>query len=139
MLFGPASGAFMTKFLVDEHKVTELQFEDDKKGLTNDNTTRSYSYIKQLNAPIGPKQTKCHSTENLDFLDLDKAVLVTVTTQTPDVPSGNVFSVKTKYLLTWAPGNSTRFYMTCAIEWTGKSWLKGRHQPLFLLSPRPII
>ncbi|OAX84856.1 hypothetical protein ACJ72_00758 [Emergomyces africanus] len=125
LVFGPASGAFMSKFLVEYQKVTDLQLEDDKKGLSMDNKTRSYSYIKPLNAPIGPKQTKCISTENLDVLDLEKAVLVTLTTQTPDVPSGNIFCVKTKYLLTWAENNATRLYMTCTIEWSGKSWLKG--------------
>lgn len=128
LVFGPSSGSFITKFLLDNQKVTELQFEDDKKGLSNDSRSRSYSYIKPLNASIGPKQTKCITNENLDFLDLEKAVLVTMTTQTPDVPSGNVFSVKTKYLFTWAPGNSTRFYMSCTIEWSGKSWLKGKEK-----------
>ncbi|KAK2786500.1 hypothetical protein FQN52_007806 [Onygenales sp. PD_12] len=125
LVFGPASGAFMTRFLLDDQKVTELQFEDDKKGLSMENKTRSYTYIKPLHGSIGPRQTRCNSTENLDFLDLEKAVLVTLNTQTPDVPSGNVFSVKTKYLFTWAENNATRFYMTCTIEWTGKSWLKG--------------
>lgn len=126
LVFGPASGDFMTKFLVENQKSGELQFEGTTKGLTNESRVRKYSYIKPLNAPIGPKQTKCISTENLDFLDLEKAVLVTLGTQTPDVPSGNVFAVKTKYLLTWAPNNQTRFLMTCTIEWTGKSWLKGK-------------
>ncbi|PWY85836.1 hypothetical protein BO94DRAFT_547014 [Aspergillus sclerotioniger CBS 115572] len=124
-VFGPASGEFMTKFLVDNQKSGELQFESGNKGLTNDSRTRNYSYIKPLNGSIGPKQTKCISTETLDFLDLEKAVLVTLSTQTPDVPSGNVFLTKTKYLFTWAPGNQTRFLMTCTIEWSGKSWLKG--------------
>lgn len=126
LVFGPASGAFMTKFLLENQKATDLQFDDDKKGLTNETRTRTYSYTKPLNASIGPRQTKCISTEHLDFLDLEKAVLVTLTTQTPDVPSGNVFSVKTKYLFTWAPRNATRFYMSCTIEWTGKSWIKGK-------------
>lgn len=126
LVFGAASGAFISKFLVDNQKAGELQFESQKMGLTNDSRTRQYSYIKPLNGSIGPKQTKCISTEFLDFLDLGKAVLVTLTTQTPDVPSGNVFATKTKYLFTWAPGNQTRFFMTCTIEWTGKSWLKGR-------------
>ncbi|EFR00641.1 GRAM domain-containing protein YSP2 [Nannizzia gypsea CBS 118893] len=125
LIFGVPSAAFMAKFLVDYQKVTDLQFEDDKKGLTNDTKTRSYNYIKPLNGAIGPKQTKCISSEQLDFLDFEKAVLVTLTTQTPDVPSGNVFSVKTKYLLTWAPGNATRMVMSCLVEWTGKSWIKG--------------
>ncbi|KAI1921870.1 hypothetical protein LOZ60_006041 [Ophidiomyces ophidiicola] len=125
LVFGPSSGSFISKFLLDHEKVIDLQFEDDKKGLTEENKTRSYSYIKPLNSSIGPKQTKCTTVEQLDFLDLEKAILVTLTTQTPDVPSGNVFSVKTKYLLTWAPGNSTRFFMSCNVEWTGKSWIKG--------------
>lgn len=125
LVFGPASGEFMTKFLVDNQKSGELQFEGTTKGLTNESRIRKYSYIKPLNGSIGPKQTKCISTENLDFLDLEKAVLVTLSTQTPDVPSGNVFATKTKYLFTWAAGNQTRFLMTCTIEWSGKSWLKG--------------
>ncbi|KAH1793150.1 hypothetical protein KXX36_003490 [Aspergillus fumigatus] len=124
-VFGPASGSFIPKFLVENQKSGELQFESEKKGLTNESRTRKYSYIKPLNGSIGPKQTKCISTETLDFLDLEKAVLVTLSTQTPDVPSGNVFCTKTKYLFTWAPGNQTRFFMTCTIEWSGKSWLKG--------------
>lgn len=126
LVFGPASGAFVPKFLVDNQKSGELQFSSEKKGLTNDSRNREYSYIKPLNGSIGPKQTKCLSTEYLDFLDLEKAVLVTLTTQTPDVPSGNVFSTKTKYLFTWAANNETRFFMTCTVEWTGKSWLKGK-------------
>jgi hypothetical protein len=125
MLFGPASGVFLTRYLLDEQKVTELQYEDDKKGLGDQSKSRSYSYIKPLYASIGPKQTKCITTENLDALDLERSISVTCTTQTPDVPSGNVFSVKTRYCLSWGPGNATRFQMNCTVEWTGKSWLKG--------------
>ncbi|KAJ5145824.1 uncharacterized protein N7515_000388 [Penicillium bovifimosum] len=121
-----SSGDFMTKFLVDNQKSGELQFEGTAKGLTNESPTRKYSYIKPLNGSIGPKQTKCISTENLDFLDLEKAVLVTLSTQTPDVPSGNVFATKTKYLFTWAANNQTRFLMTCTIEWSGKSAIDGQ-------------
>ena len=125
-VFGPASTNFMPKFLVDNQKSGELQFDIESGGLTNESRTRQYSYIKPLNGSIGPKQTKCISTETLDFLDLEKAVLVTLSTQTPDVPSGNVFCTKTKYLFTWAANNQTRFLMTCTIEWSGKSWLKGK-------------
>ncbi|RDW78708.1 GRAM and VASt domain-containing protein [Aspergillus mulundensis] len=124
-VFGPASVSFVPKFLVDNQKCGELEFNCEKTGLTNENRTRKYSYIKPLNGSIGPKQTKCISTEQLDFLDLEKAVLVTLSTQTPDVPSGNVFTTKTKYLFTWAANHQTRFLMTCTIEWSGKSWLKG--------------
>ncbi|KAI9842314.1 MAG: hypothetical protein M1837_007306 [Sclerophora amabilis] len=125
MIFGATSGVFMTKWLLDDQKVLELEMEDDKKGLSNEKRSRAYSYIRPLNGSIGPRQTKCIITESLDAIDLEKAVSVTVVTQTPDVPSGNAFNVKTRYCLTWAPGNGTRVLVNCTIEWTGKSWLKG--------------
>ena len=125
LMFGPGSGAFMSRWLVEEQKCMDLQMDDDKKGLGEDKCSRTFSYIKPLNGSIGPKQTKCVITENLDAINLDKAVSVTITTQTPDVPSGNAFSTKTKYCLMWAEGNATRLLMNCTIEWTGKSWLKG--------------
>lgn len=126
LLYGPQSGAFVRKFLVDGvSKAQDLQLEDDKKGLDNETKIRKYQYIKPLGGSIGPKQTNCITTENLDFFDLEKAVSVTCTTQTPDVPSGSAFSTKTRYCLTWAPGNATRFQMNMTIEWTAKSWLKG--------------
>lgn len=139
MVFGPASGGFMTKWLLDEQKVTDLQMEDDKKGLSDGVTSRSYSYIKPLYASIGPKQTKCLITETLDAFDLDKAVSVTVSTQTPDVPSGNVFTTKTKFCFTWAPGNATKVFMNSTVEWTGKSWLKGNQLELFDLTMQFLI
>jgi hypothetical protein len=126
MLYGSASGIFVSKYLNEECKVTDLVFEDDKKGLSNDNKIRQYTYIKPLGGSIGPKQTKCITTETLDAFDLEKAVSVTCTTQTPDVPSGSAFSVKTRYCLSWAPNNATRLQMNCGIEWTAKSWLKGK-------------
>ena len=125
LLFGPNSSTFMSNWLHDEQKVLDLVMEDDKIGLTESRRARTYSYIKPITAPIGPKQTKCIITETLESLDLEKAVSVTVVTQTPDVPSGNVFSVRTKYCLTWTEGNATRLFTNCIIDWTGKSWLKG--------------
>ncbi len=129
MLFGPQSGVIMRKFFVDDQKSGDVQIEDDKKGLGKDQKSFSYSYVKNLHGSIGPKTTKCMVDQTLDFFDLQKAVSVTCSTQTPDVPSGNVFLTKTKYCLMWGPGNSTRFIANCAIEWSGKSWIKGRsHQ-----------
>ena len=66
--------------------------------------------------------------ESIENMDLEKSVNVSVITQTPDVPSGNVFSVKTKYCLSWAENNATRVTANCAIEWTGKSWIKGKFE-----------
>ena len=125
LLYGPQSGVFMRKFLVDECKSLDLVLEDDKKGLSNDKKSRQYTYIKPLGGSIGPKQTKCITTETLAYFDLEEAVSVTCSTQTPDVPSGNAFVTKTRYCITWGPGNATRFQMNCTIEWSAKSWLRG--------------
>ena len=124
MVFGPASGVFMRKWLVDDQKSIDLQLEPGVH-LSPDNKTMSFSYIKPLNASIGPRQTKCIINQTLEQYDLEKAVTVSCSTQTPDVPSGNIFVVKTRYCFMWAPGNQTRLLMSNTIEWSGKSWLKG--------------
>jgi hypothetical protein len=124
LMFGAESAAFMTKFLTADQKCTELQM-DDKKGLSLENKSRTYNYIKPLYGAIGPKSTKCIVTETVDNLDYEKAANLTMSTQTPDVPNGNVFVVKTKYCLSWAENNSTRVQVNCTIEWSGKSWIKG--------------
>ncbi len=135
LMFGPASTIWLSNWLTNDMKCLELMMEE-KRGLAQDNKTRVYSYIKPLYASMGPKSTKCITTEVLDTLDLDKCVSVTVSTQTPDVPSGNIFLTKTKYCLTWAEGNATRIQMNCAIEWSGKSWLKGMFSLLATAIPR---
>ncbi|PVI06310.1 hypothetical protein DM02DRAFT_609876 [Periconia macrospinosa] len=124
LTFGPASGVFMRKWLVEDQKSMDLQMEDDGKGLGEGNKTFSFSYIKPLGGSIGPKQTKCNITSNLEQYDLNKAVTILQTTQTPDVPSGNIFVTKTRYCLMWGPNNSTRLIMTFTVEWSGKSWLR---------------
>ncbi|KAI8942176.1 hypothetical protein NX059_000263 [Plenodomus lindquistii] len=125
LMFGPASGVFMRKWLIEDQKSTDLQMEDDKKGLGEDKKNFNYSYIKPLNAPVGPRQTKCNIAMTLEQFDLEKAVSVQCSTSTPDVPSGSIFLTKTRYCLMWGPGNSTRLIMTFTVEWSGKSWLRG--------------
>ncbi|KAK0636837.1 hypothetical protein B0T17DRAFT_486007 [Bombardia bombarda] len=124
LLFGPASAAWMMKWLSGDQKCTEVTMED-KRGLSDDVKSRTFSYIKPLSGSIGPRQTKCIVTETLENIDLEKSVNVLCSTQNPDVPNGNIFVVKTRYCLTWAEGNATRVQINCTIEWSGKSWLKG--------------
>jgi hypothetical protein len=126
LMFGPASGAFMKKWLVEDQKSTELQLEDDGKGLDDNHKTMSFSYTKPLGGGIGPSKTRCLINSTVEQFNLDKVITVLCSTQTPDVPSGNVFLVKTRYCLMWGPNNSTRIIMTFAVEWSGKSWLKGK-------------
>ena len=129
LAFGPASGIFMRKLFDNELRCKELNLVDDGIGLDNDHKTMTFDYIKPLNAPVGPRQTKCITTNNLLAYDLEKAVTVDCSTQTPDVPSGSVFTTKTRYCFMWGPDNSTRMIASCTIEWTGKSWLKGAVYP----------
>ncbi|KAG6273293.1 hypothetical protein E4U48_002895 [Claviceps purpurea] len=124
LVFGPGSVAWMGKWLSAEQKCTEIQMED-KKGLTGENKSRTFSYIKPLNGSIGPKQTKCVVTETMEQIDLEKSVNLSVSTQTPEVPYGNLFTVKTRYCLSWAENNATRVQINCTVEWSGKCWLKG--------------
>jgi len=125
LMFGPASGVFMRKWLVEDQKSTDLQMEDDKKGLGDEKKSFNYSYIKPLSAPVGPRQTKCNIAMTLEQYDLEKAATVLCSTGTPDVPSGSIFLTKTRYCLMWGPDNSTRLIMTFTVEWSGKSWLRG--------------
>ncbi|RKF83946.1 putative gram domain-containing protein [Golovinomyces cichoracearum] len=126
LIFGAGSQSWLYNFLTVDQKCFDYSLEESaKKPLGLDNKVRNYTYIKPLNGPIGPKQTKCICIETLEFLDFEKYIVVSVSTQTPDVPSGNVFCIKTRYCLSWGPNNGTRLQMSYVIEWTGRSWLKG--------------
>ncbi|TID14907.1 hypothetical protein CANINC_004578 [Pichia inconspicua] len=90
------------------------------------NNKRVYRYVKPVNGgPVGPKQTKCIVEETIEKKDFDKYCLVVQSTESPDVPSGNSFKVRTKIFLSWAPNNSTRLFIVTMVVWTGKSWIKG--------------
>lgn len=106
--------------------LAELQISDWAPEKSGSNLlARSMSYIKPLNGAIGPKQTKCLITDESAHVDFDDYVCVITTTRTPDVPSGGVFSVKTRTSMTWAKGNSCRVIVTTGVEWTGRSFVKG--------------
>ncbi|KAK6505757.1 hypothetical protein TWF481_007649 [Arthrobotrys musiformis] len=129
-MYGESSLQFLTRLLSEDCKVENLSIPDAKfveNGSADypGKKSRSFSYIKPLNASIGPKSTKCLITEVVEQEDLEKAVTVVTYTQTPDVPSGGVFKVLTRTCLMWGEGNGTRIVMTCTVEWSGKSWIKG--------------
>ncbi|TFK18705.1 hypothetical protein FA15DRAFT_675088 [Coprinopsis marcescibilis] len=120
-----ASG-FIKDFLVVDQKLLEIQMSDwmpvpnDPKLLT-----RNMSYIKPLYASMGPKQTKCEIRDETEHIDFDEYVSTLTTTRTPDVPSGGVFSVKTRTCITWASPVTTKVRVTTQVEWTGRSFIKG--------------
>jgi hypothetical protein len=83
------------------------------------------SYIKPLNGAIGPRQTKCEIRDETIYTDFDDYVVTITTTRTPDVPSGNVFSVKTRTCIMWASAVSSRVIVSTQVEWTGRSFIRG--------------
>lgn len=89
-----------------------------------ENKTRTFTYTKPLPGNIGPSKTKCIVSETLDHLDLSDYVKVTQSSKTPDVPSGNLFIVKTIYIMSWDKANTTKVSVYFSMEWSGKSWLK---------------
>lgn len=123
-----ASG-FIKDFMREEQKLIDLQISDwapsancrGNPGLL----TRNMSYIKPLNGSIGPRQTKCELSDEVVHCDFDDFVSTLTTTRTPDVPSGNVFSVKTRTCIMWASNVSCRVIVTTQVEWSGRSFIKG--------------
>lgn len=122
LLFGPDNSYYVK--MLKEQKNFDVT-DDTITELSQSKKERSYSYIKPLGGSIGPKQTKCLITDKLLEYDLEKSICVEVITQSPDVPSGNSFKVKSKLYFSWAANNTTKIYNVTSIEWTGKSWIKG--------------
>lgn len=117
VLFG-TSRKFHKKFIEDHDGLEITDYGEFVDGV------RSYTYRKALNYSIGPKSTRCEVLETLQHHDFGLYIVVLSSTQTPDVPLGNLFLVKTRYALSWGANNTTRFILSFFIEWTGRSWIK---------------
>ncbi|KAJ3572178.1 hypothetical protein NP233_g3267 [Leucocoprinus birnbaumii] len=119
-----ASG-FIKEFMTVDQKLIDIQMSDWQPTAPGSNLlTRNMSYIKPLNASLGPKQTKCEIRDEMVYNDPEQYITTVTTTRTPDVPSGGVFSVKTKTCVTWASSVSTRLLVTTQVEWTGRSFIR---------------
>ncbi|CCO30108.1 GRAM domain-containing protein YSP2 AltName: Full=Yeast suicide protein 2 [Rhizoctonia solani AG-1 IB] len=119
-----ASG-FLKDFMAGEQKLMEIQISDwhpEQSG--SQLLTRNMTYIKPLNGSIGPKQTKCELKDETLHVDFDDYVSTLTTTRTPDVPSGSVFSVKTRTCIMWAGAAASRLLVTTTVEWTGRSFIR---------------
>lgn len=87
---------------------------------------RHYSYVKKLGYSIGPKSTKCEVKQTIMKYENDCIEWVS-TTKTPNVPNGNLFQVRNRFLFYWNGGfkaTGCNMRISYWIEWSGKSWLK---------------
>ncbi|KAH9058262.1 hypothetical protein EDB87DRAFT_933176 [Lactarius vividus] len=120
-----ASG-FLKDFMRVNQKLEDIQMSDWAPTSGDQNClARNMSYIKPLNSSIGPRSTKCEIHDETVHSDFDDYITMVTTTRTPDVPSGSVFSVKTRTCVTWASSASSRVVVTSQVEWTGRSFIKG--------------
>jgi hypothetical protein len=97
------------------------EYGENEDGLME----RSYTYEKGLNYGVGPKSTTCNVKETIEERDYDNFINVVNTTQTPNVPSGGAFRVKTRYIITWDEQNSASLVVSFWVDWIGTSWMKG--------------
>ncbi|KAG0170311.1 hypothetical protein DFQ28_002257 [Apophysomyces sp. BC1034] len=118
------NSAFSKKFLLEVQKNTDLNMGQWRKGDGGAKYTREISYVKSLNNAIGPKSTKCLLTEDIMEIDMANSVTIVTTTQTPDVPSGSTFNVKTRVCITWAGKGQVRVLVTVLVVFTKSIWLK---------------
>lgn len=116
---------FMQHFLSDIEKSTEICIGPWAKLETGDvEYSRESSFIKQLGGVIGPKSTKCYLKEDMIHLDVNNYVSQMTVTQTPDVPSGGSFHVKTRTCISYVAQRQVRVLVTVLVEFTKSSWLK---------------
>ncbi|KAF7318044.1 VASt domain-containing protein [Mycena chlorophos] len=120
-----ASG-FMKDFMSVNQKLMDIQVADWAPITPGSKLLgRNMSYIKPLNASLGPKQTKCEIRDETIHVDFEDYISTMTTTRNPDVPSGGVFSVKTRTCIMWATAFTTKVVVTTQVEWTGRSFIKG--------------
>ncbi|KAI0370045.1 hypothetical protein BV20DRAFT_967034 [Pilatotrama ljubarskyi] len=119
------TSGFIKDFMREGQKLIDIQISDWMPTENPQLLARNMSYIKPLNGSIGPKQTKCEIRDETVFCDFDKYVTMVTTTRTPEVPSGGVFSVKTRTCITWASSVTTKVLVTTQVEWSGRSFIKG--------------
>ncbi|KAI5962986.1 uncharacterized protein KGF55_002778 [Candida pseudojiufengensis] len=124
ILFG-TNDKFQKEFLLN-HDGSEISEFNEFRPSNDDPTvlTREYTYRRNLGYSIGPKSTRCEVIETIEHLNFADYIIVTTTTQTPDVPSGSVFQVKTRFVFTWGENNSTNLLISHYVDWKGKSWMK---------------
>lgn len=119
---------FMERFFVENQHLQEVdvgEWNSEDKTTEEADAARKVHYVKPLNGPIGPKQTRCLITDEQLHIDFDNFCTTLTTTRTPDVPSGNNFAVLTRMCFTWAENRRVRLYVTCSVEWSGRSMIKG--------------
>ena len=78
-------------------------------------SNQDYVVSQTSDASLGRKQTKCGITDETVHVGWDDSVWTITRTRTLEVPSGDVFSVKTRTSVMWASPVSPRVVVTTQI------------------------
>ncbi|KAK8870125.1 hypothetical protein IAR55_000695 [Kwoniella newhampshirensis] len=122
---------FINHFYGDVKKLTELRIS----GWTPDEAgkrRRTLNYVMHMNNSIGPKSSNCNGSETIVVDDPATSYEIESETQTPDIPSGKSFKIRTRTCLTHdiLHGQSaTRIHCTTQVDWTASSMLKSAITP----------
>jgi hypothetical protein len=108
LAYGESSGNLIRNLIVKNRKFIRLRFKTQRMSPSDDNRTRKFSYSKPATGFFGP-HIKCISTKYLYFLNHDRAIVTTVTTDTLGSPKGVIPRVRTRYLATWVLGTRRCF------------------------------
>lgn len=118
--------SFFIKDFMTSQDLTDIQISDWQPKADSSRLGRTITYIKPLTVGVGPKSTKCILDDENEHVDFDDHVLVLTSTRTPEVPSGGSFVVRTKTAISWANNNNSHVTVSTKVDWTGRSFLKGR-------------
>lgn len=124
MMFSEDCSDFILSFLKSQNSTQISEIPGFDQANQEGQYFREYTYAKALNYPVGPKSTKCIVTEHILYCDYDNCINILNTTKTPDVPSGNSFSVKTRYMFKWRDAVTSTLKISYWVDWTGSSWIK---------------
>ncbi|KAI0244582.1 hypothetical protein L0F63_006593 [Massospora cicadina] len=116
LVFGPDTSFLVTFLSNGSHDIVVGNWQGD---------TRSISYIKLLHNSLGPKQTRCMITQKVVHQDFEDFCIVEDRTTNPDVPSGDAFTVVSRYCMMRRCTTQCRLVTSTAVEWSKSSWFKG--------------
>ena len=127
IMFSEQFNNFLIDFLKDQDSSNfqPLKFGKFDKMNQEGQRYREYQYEKKLNYPVGPSTTRCMVRETILVSNPDEFYKVINSTNTPDVPSGPAFNVKTCYQLRWTDNGKCFLKVSFWIEWVKSSWIKG--------------
>ncbi|OLY80920.1 putative membrane protein [Smittium mucronatum] len=118
---------FIDPNLKDLSDVSIGEWGEDYPSINKENVVR---YVRKLNFPVGPKQTKTIETYLVKAFDPENYIVFECEISTPDVPSGKSFTVKIIYSLERVDIEScettTLIKVSHLIDWKKKSWLKSQ-------------